>query len=199
MEAKLLNKRPSLSEAMLECIPIKIDEFNANLPPSSTYSQVAYSRGGRTSPLPHGQVPPTRDGRITNESIYGALQAPKNEVTSQVVRSNIGRYPEDIYYGAVPPSRGGRTSPSNYGGVPPSRAGRISPSRGGRVSPSYASSTFRFSRAKTIDINTATLELLSTATQTDPYLLPSRSRFVLFTYLTFYRIQEKSFNFFGFT
>ena len=178
-----MNKRPSLSEAMLECIPIKIDEFNANLPPPSTYGVVPYSRGGRTSPIPHAQVPPTRDTRIPNEGIYGAMPASRNEITSQVVRSNVGRYPEDIYYGAVPPSRGGRTSPSNYPAVPPSRAGRISPSRGGRVSPSYASSTFRFSRAKTIDINTATLELLSTATQTDPYLLPSRSRFANFKYI----------------
>ena len=178
LEAKLLNKRPSLSEAMLECIPIKIDEFNANLPPPPTYGTVPYSRGGRVSPSPQGQVPPSRDGRILNEGLYGAAPNTRGEITSQVVRSNVGRYPEDIYYGAVPPSRGGRTSPSNYPPVPPSRGGRVSPSRGGRISPSYASSTFRFSRAKTIDINTATLELLSTATQTDPYLLPSRSRYV---------------------
>lgn len=174
LESKLLNKRPSLSEAMLECVPIKIDEFNANLPPPS-YGSIPYSRGGRTSPLAHGQVS-TRENRGQHEGLYGTLPASRGDLGSQVVRSNLGRYPEDIYYGVVPPSRGGRTSPSNYA-APPSRGGRTSPSRGGRTSPSYASSTFKFSRAKTIDINTATLQLLSTATQTDPYLLPSRSRF----------------------
>jgi hypothetical protein len=163
---------------MLECVPIKIEQFNANLPPPS-YGSIPYSRGGRTSPLPHGQLPPARDSRGQNEGIYGTVGiAPtsRGEITSQIVRSNMGRYPEDTYYGVVPPSRGGRTSPSNYA-VPPSRGGRTSPIRGGRISPSYASSTFKFSRAKTIDINTATLELLSTGTQTDSYTLPSRSRY----------------------
>ena len=174
----MLSKRPSLSEAMLECIPIKIDEFNANLPPPS-YGSIPYARGGRTSPLPHGQPSAPRESRGQNEGIYGTVgivPTSRGEITSQIVRSNIGRHPEDVYYGAVPPSRGGRTSPSNYA-VPPSRGGRNSPNRGGRVSPSYASSTFKFSRAKTIDINTATLQLLSTATQTDPYVIPSRSRY----------------------
>ena len=163
---------------MLECVPIQIDEFNANLPPPS-YGSIPYSRGGRTSPLPHGQLTSARETGGHNEGIYGTVGiAPtsRGEITSQVVRSNFGRYPEDTYYGVVPPSRGGRTSPSNYA-VPPSRGGRTSPIRSGRISPSYASSTFKFSRAKTIDINTATLQLLSTATQTDPYILPSRSRY----------------------
>ena len=178
---------------MLECIPIKIDEYNANLPPP-TYASMPYPRGGgRGSPIPQGQMPPPgRDMRGQNEGMYGSLPATRGgEITSQVVRYNTGRYPEDTYYGAVPPSRGGRTSPSSYPTAPPSRGGRMSPTRtggggrtsptrtggGGRTSPSYASSTFRFSRAKTIDINTATLQLSSTASQTDPYILPSRSRF----------------------
>ena len=186
----MLRKRPSLSEAMLECIPIKIDEFHgANFPPPS-YGSVPFSRGGgRGSPLPQGQMPLGRsDMRAQNEGIYGPVPPSRGEITSQVVRSDAGRYPGDIYYGSVPPSRGGRTSPSNYAGPPPSRGGRTSPLRrgrtvgqeeliGGRASPSYASSTFKFSRAKTIDINAATLELNSTSTQTDPYLLPGRSRY----------------------
>ena len=100
---------------MLECIPIKIDEYNANLPPP-TYASMPYPRGGgRGSPIPQGQMPPPgRDMRGQNEGMYGSLPATRGgEITSQVVRYNTGRYPEDTYYGAVPPSRGGRTSPSS--------------------------------------------------------------------------------------
>ena len=167
MESKLLSKRPSLGEALLECVPIKVDEYSANLPPPS-YGSVPHSRGGRSSPLSYPQTSSGREIRGQSESHYGALPPSRGEIGSQVVRSNQGRYPEDTYYGVIPPSRGGKTSPLNYSAPPPSR--------GGRISPTYSSYKSKFTRAKTIDINTATLQLLSTATQTDSYLLPTRSR-----------------------
>ena len=156
VESKLLNKRPSLGEAMLDCVPITVDDNSTNLPPPS-YGSIPPSRGGRTSPFPYGQMGPSRGVRTQDEAQYGTLPP-----------SRGGRFSEETYYGVVPPSRGGRISPGNYAAPPFSR--------GGRTSPSYGSSASRFARAKTIDINTATLELLSTATQTEPYLLPARSR-----------------------
>ena len=164
VDAKLLSKRPSLGEAMLECVPIRVEDYNSNLPPPSYGTAVPYSRGrgsGRNSPaLLYGQIPPSRGGRSQDDSgHYGTMPPTRG-----------GRFPEEMsHYGNIPPSRGGRISPSNYAAPPPRSSGRFSPSQG--------SSARMFARARTIDINTATLQLLSTATQTDPHLFPNRLRF----------------------
>ena len=90
VENKLLNKRPSLGEAMLDCVPITVDDNSTNLPPPS-YGSIPPSRGGRTSPFSYGPMGPPRGARTQDESHYGTLPL-----------SRGGRYSEETYFCLVP-------------------------------------------------------------------------------------------------